>query len=279
MRLIDTQTLELCESFDTLPRYAILSHRWGKDEVNFQEMQQKGDRVVSKTGFKKIQRFCQIALKSGCKYGWVDTCCINKADPTELAEAINSMFRWYQSSEVCIVYLSDVFLGLLPRFSNTGFKNSQWFTRGWTLQELLAPTAINFYSADWRFISTKKGCLEALSDITTIPTLALEDRSTLGRYSIAQKMSWAAKRETTKVEDIAYCLLGIFDVSMPLIYGEGQKAFVRLQREIMQNSDDQSILAWTTNDISLLNSWPSALTPAPCYFESASNVERFMIEG
>ena len=169
------------------------------------------------------------------------SCCIDKTSSAELTEAINSMFRWYKSSEVCYVYLSDV---SSCDYILEQFKKARWFQRGWTLQELIAPDNVIFHSKEWHQFGTKAGLSAFISDITNIDPLFL-DSENLASASIAQKMSWASKRETSRPEDIAYCLLGIFDVNMPLIYGEGSKAFLRLQEEIITTYPyDFTIFAW-----------------------------------
>lgn len=275
MRLIDTKTLRL-ENFGRFnPPYVILSHRWVDEEVVFQEIQDLEDKTRTKSGFRKIHNFCQLARSYGYDYAWIDTCCINKADPEELTEAINSMFRWYQDSSLCIAYLSDVFSRQPPELHNSQFESSQWFTRGWTLQELLAPAQVELYTAEWIHLSSRSSCSTAISEITGINEPALET-SDLRGFSIAQIMSWAAKRETTRVEDMAYCLLGIFDVNMPLLYGEGNNAFIRLQREIISHSDDQSILAWTASEQSQIR---SALAPMLSCFSPASGIQRATLVG
>ena len=164
-------------------------------------------------------------------------CCINKVHSTELSEAINSMYRWYHDSSVCIVYLEDV--------PERPMMDSGWFDRGWTLQELIAPKVVLFYDHDWNQIGTKSHLLDELQSKTGIPEDVLSHSISPSKCSIAQRMSWAAKRETTRVEDRAYSLLGIFDVSMPHIYGEREKAFLRLQRLISQQTKDESMFAWS----------------------------------
>jgi hypothetical protein len=174
-------------------------------------------------------------------------CCIDKTSTAELSEAINSMFRWYQCSKVCYVYLADV-SGNFPK-NTLELTISRWFTRGWTLQELIAPEKMIFFSNRWRSLGTKKELVSLISSITRIgQKYLLEWNSTryfrYGNPCIAQIMSWAAERKTTRVEDKAYCLLGLFDINMPLLYGEGRKSFFRLQEELLKCSSDQSLLAW-----------------------------------
>lgn len=224
-------------------RYAILSHTWGDEEVTFQEMQ-SGDPPTWKEGYRKIVGTCKLALESGIRYAWVDTCCIDKSSSAELSEAINSMFGWYQQADICYAYLSDV-----PRNLDEPYQliHSRWFTRGWTLQELIAPGKVDFYSSSWDLIGSRDSLRDIISSRTGIAAKFLCDgfpMNELRLVSIAQRMSWASTRETTRKEDLAYCLLGIFGINMPLLYGEGQGAFIRLQEEIMRHSDDHTIFAW-----------------------------------
>ena len=227
------------------PPYAILSHTWGKEEVSLQDLAQP--EVSRKEGFQKIRYCCEQSLKDNLEFAWVDTCCIDKSSSAELSEAINSMFRWYLNARVCYAYLQDV-ATVYPGSSGPGpeFYTSKWFTRGWTLQELLAPDAVVFYTASWQKIGTKKELIGTLSQITNIDSYFLgPEADTRLRYaSIAQKMSWASKRTTTRVEDIAYSLLGIFDISLPLLYGESTRAFTRLQEKLIEQYHDHSIFAW-----------------------------------
>ncbi|KAK1751428.1 hypothetical protein QBC47DRAFT_391778 [Echria macrotheca] len=207
--------------------------------------------MAEKSGYKKILGACRLAKADDFKWLWVDTNCIDKTSSAELSEAINSMYEWYRRAKVCYAYLSDVPGPKGLPESLDMFKRSRWFTRGWTLQELLAPPKIKFYGASWIFLgTTDKGIMEwspfnrLLSDITGIPLGYLDGSFLMSSASVAQRMSWAARRETTRVEDRAYSLLGIFGVNMPMLYGEGERAFLRLQEEIIKNSADQSIFAW-----------------------------------
>ncbi|KAL9625300.1 MAG: hypothetical protein Q9160_000702 [Pyrenula sp. 1 TL-2023] len=245
MRLINTRTLSL-EHFgeDDVPPYAILSHRWEDEEISYEEMILASPTVRKRRGYLKILAFCRAAWSHGLSHGWVDTCCINKANSTELAEAISSMFAWYSKAAVCFGYLSDIQLKAVPYEYDTLLASSVWFERGWTLQELIAPAEMHFYDRDWALIGTKQQLEGLLAQITGI------DKSVLGgaspqKCTIAQRMSWAANRKTSRAEDRAYSLIGIFDVSLPMIYGEGNKAFIRLQEEIIKHSDDHSIFAWS----------------------------------
>ncbi|PYH66671.1 HET domain-containing protein [Aspergillus vadensis CBS 113365] len=251
MRLINARTLGLEEFVgQNIPKYAILSHTWGQDEVTFQDMQTP--TATKKSGYAKIKHSCERALQDGLGYVWVDTCCIDKTSSAELSEAINSMMAWYAESKICYAYLADV-----PPISDEGldeaaFSRSRWFTRGWTLQELIAPCHLVFLAQDWSFLSMRAIEADLISDITGISHSFLQVRLhsenlkfELMSTSIAERMSWASNRETSRIEDVAYSLLGIFQVNMPLLYGEGSAAFRRLQEEIIKYSDDQSLFAWS----------------------------------
>jgi hypothetical protein len=268
MRLLDVSTHQLvaCND-DQPPSYAVLSHTWGMpiEEVSFQEVQASTTKLsadpkpltwTTKSGWLKIQHACAEALRLGYQYLWVDTCCIDKSSSAELQEGINSMFRWYEGAGVCLAYLSDVEPNCDLAAHGSAFRKAKWFSRGWTLQELLAPQMVMFFDRDWNYIDNK-GSLSAVIEETS----GIEARyigvdhhnpqsfegsayERLREASVAQRMSWMSGRETTRREDMAYCLLGIFDIHMPMVYGEGDKAFARLQEEIMKASDDTTLLAW-----------------------------------
>ncbi|KAK1752813.1 heterokaryon incompatibility protein-domain-containing protein, partial [Echria macrotheca] len=242
MRLLNTTTIAL-EVFDNdPPPYAILSHRWEDEEVSFQDIED--GRAKEKRGYHKIQMACGIAATAGIEHIWVDTCCINKGDSAELSEAINSMYLWYEESTICYVYMSDLpSTWPIPTYSRNDFQKSRWFERGWTLQELLAPSAVVFLNNDWEEVGTKLNLWEYITARTGIPGIILHGQD-VQSASIAQRMSWAADRRTTRIEDRAYSLMGLFGVNMPLLYGERQNAFLRLQEEIIKTSNDHSIFAW-----------------------------------
>lgn len=255
MRLINTSTFDL-HDFSLIPDkppYAILSHTWDEDEVTFQDMATPARSL--KKGWAKIAVTCQTAARQGLEFAWVDTCCIDKTSSAELTESINSMFEWYRRSVVCYVFLAD--LGPDADF-DASLGSCRWFTRGWTLQELLAPSNLRFYDSLWNWRGSKDQDMAIkLSQVTAIPVEALLNKSELSALSIAERMSWAAQRQTTRPEDIAYCLLGIFGVYMPLIYGEGHKAFLRLQEEIIKRTNDMTIFAW---DLWHENASPSGMS-------------------
>jgi Heterokaryon incompatibility protein (HET) len=247
LRLEDDGEFSPVEFFGkNIPHYAILSHTWGADyeEVTFKDIV-KG-KGKSKAGYAKI-RFCgKQAAKDDLQYFWVDTCCIDKSSSTELSEAINSMFRWYQNAAKCYVYLSDVSIGgsvgndlSSQQTWKPAFQGSRWFNRGWTLQELVAPTSVEFYSVEGERLGYKDLLVQEIHEITGIAVRALQG-SALSGFSVDERMLWAAGRETTREEDAAYSLLGIFDIHMPLLYGEGQeKALIRLQKEIKESLKDE----------------------------------------
>lgn len=270
MRLLHAKSLCFEEFFDNeIPPYAILSHRWEGKEVEFHEFEAAKERDGPE--FSKIKCFCSFVSQQPCpRFGyiewvWIDTCCIDKKSSAELSEAINSMFRWYENSEICYVYLSSVDTGPW-RVQEQQFRQSPWFTRGWTLQELIAPTLVYFLDHQWNIIKEKTELAAEISAITGIGqdylNLSQGRWTLLDQTSIATKMSWVSRRKTSRLEDMAYCLLGIFDINMPLLYGEGSKAFMRLQLEIIRKSDDESIFAWKSphrydRQQGMLASWPT----------------------
>ncbi|KAH8891581.1 HET-domain-containing protein [Thozetella sp. PMI_491] len=252
MRLINARTLEIEEFPGTdIPSYAILSHTWGDREAGFDQWTRRWTRVprLRRPGFSKVAMTCKQARRDDIPYVWVDTVCIDKSSSAELSEAINSMFAWYQKAKICYVYLSDVHHPSAGGASIVeSLRTSRWFTRGWTLQELIAPRNLIFYSKEWKPLGTKSTMAVQLAGITGIDYRCLKKDRRLDEYSIAQRMAWAAKRLTTREEDLAYSMLGIFNINMPLLYGEGaHKAFRRLQEEIIKVSDDHSILTFDTN--------------------------------
>ncbi|KAH6669210.1 heterokaryon incompatibility protein-domain-containing protein [Halenospora varia] len=212
MRLLNSRTKVFEDFIEITPPYAILSHTWEKEKVDFSNIRDPNIDHTVIEGWYKIKKSCEQALRDGLGYIWVDTVCIDKSSSAELSEA-NSMFKWYRNSAICYAYLCD-----LPAV-NLG--DSRWFTRGWTLQEMIAPKELKFYDRDWKFMGTKTDHVDKLYQITG----------------------------TTRVEDSAYCLLGLFDISMPMLYGDGPKAFSRLQEEIVKEYDDQSLFAWRSSTI------------------------------
>ncbi|KAN0075779.1 HET domain containing protein [Elaphomyces granulatus] len=240
LKLNDAAEFGLTKDFlvwDDIPRYAILSHTWGADteEVSFKDMMD-GTAKSKVPGYNKILFCGEQARRDGLQYFWIDTCCIDKSSSTELQEAINSMFRWYRDAAKCYVYLADVSRSADVNSSQllmeSSFRKSRWFTRGWTLQELVAPASVEFFSKEGEQLGNKRSLERHIHEVTGIPVKALRG-SSLSDFSVPERMSWAENRETTRKEDKAYSLLGIFDVYMPLIYGEGREnAFQRLRGKI-----------------------------------------------
>ncbi|CAI6313011.1 unnamed protein product [Periconia digitata] len=254
MRLIDCcKSPFRMEEFMTPPEepFAILSHTWQDEEITFQDFADDALRT-SRKGWGKVQRTCLEAQQLGYRYVWIDSCCIDKTSSAELTESINSMFQWYSDADTCLVYLFDFHSSV----SGTSMLSSaRWFSRGWTLQELVAAKKVRFYDVSWQFFGTRETLHNELVHITHIspevlsPPPNIQVRDLLDAIPIAKRMSWATNRFTKKPEDIAYCLIGLFDVNMPLLYGEGaQKAFVRLQEEIIRDNNDLSIFAWKSRD-------------------------------
>lgn len=269
MRLLNTSTLELHEFIGSdIPDYAILSHRWENEELTLQDLH--SDNGPHMAGYSKVTNCCKQAASEGWEYAWIDSCCIDKTSSAELSEAINSMFKWYKDAQVCYVYLCDVESGDRDHhLEGSSFRRSKWFTRGWTLQELLAPEHLIFFNQSWTEIGTKSTLGAAIKSTTDID-LSLD----FNDECIAKKMSWAAGRETTRTEDMAYCLMGIFGINMPLLYGEGNKAFLRLQTEIMKTSSDETIFAWAATGGSTYNplSKTGLLAPSPIFFKDGGKV-------
>ncbi|KAM5546156.1 hypothetical protein V8D89_000282 [Ganoderma adspersum] len=192
----------------------------------------------------KIREACRVAREKGYRYIWIDSCCIDKSSSSELSEAINSMYKWYGLADVCYAYLADVPPGEDHQAWGSAFRKSRWFGRGWTLQELIAPLSVEFLSKDWAPIGSKHALVDVVESVTKIDYKALLHMEPLDAFSVAQRLSWAASRETTREEDRAYSLLGILDINMATLYGEGDRAFRRLQEQIMQRTPDQSLFAW-----------------------------------
>ncbi|KAK4163292.1 hypothetical protein QBC43DRAFT_319840 [Cladorrhinum sp. PSN259] len=252
MRLIDTTTLRLEGPFlSSPPRYCVLSHTWGASdsEVSFNDISSGDSQVHQKAGWTKILQACRHARELGISYLWVDTCCIDKSNHAEITEAINSMFEWFKGSTVCLVYLDDI----SAENSHYSIAAARWFTRGWTLQELIAPPDIRFYTKTWEFIGTRYTHFKEIFEVTGVDPFVLAGGD-VKRVCAARRMFWASRRSTTREEDLAYCLLGIFDVSMPMRYGEGkERAFWRLQEAIIK-SYGRSVHESTPIDLSLF-SW------------------------
>ncbi|KAK7999489.1 heterokaryon incompatibility protein-domain-containing protein [Apiospora arundinis] len=282
MRLLKTDQYKLVEANDihTLPQYAILSHTWisPKDEITYQDFKQRKsdieNDIFKQKGWAKLRKYCDRAARDGWEWAWMDTCCIDKTNPADTQEAINAMFRWYQRAGICYAYLDDVDINsdtsypvpegcdlddiaghdnvADPRSDShkalrESLINSKWFTRGWTLQELLAPPYLVFVDRAWRRIGTRESWSDEIREASRIEARHLTHfiPTDFSSCSIAMRFSWASGRHTTVEEDETYSLLGLFGISLPLIYGEGRwRAFNRLQRELITVYNDDSIFAW-----------------------------------
>ena len=248
MRLLNTSSITLEEFMSNeRPPYAILSHTWKQEEILLADI--RDGTAASKKGYAKLIGCCKKAAEHGFDWVWIDTCCIDKTSSAELSEAINSMYAWYESSTTCLAYLQDVSVSQGGgKHYIRQFTRSRWFERGWTLQELLAPHNVEFYTCEWEEIGSKTSLSGRLAIKTKIPKEILYGAD-ISDYNVAQRMSWASTRRTTRVEDMAYCLMGLFKVNMPLLYGEGQKAFYRLQEQIMKQQEDYTIFAWKSPNL------------------------------
>ncbi|KAH5552913.1 hypothetical protein HBI25_177950 [Parastagonospora nodorum] len=257
---------------EEIPPYAILSHTWGEQEVVFDDLKSldsvKDVDAQKESSWNKI-RFCaQQAERDGLEHFWVDTCCIDKSNSQELQEAINSMFSWYQNAKKCYVYLSDVEYNTPDAESESSprwkpaFRKSKWFNRGWTLQELLAPASVVFYSKEGDLLGDKQSLKDTIHEITGIPIEALQG-SPLTDFSVAERFSWTEYRETTREEDAAYCLLGIFGICMTLRYTEGKdRAITRLRQKVQRPIKD------IEERFSKICSWLSAPDPSTNYHKA-----------
>jgi hypothetical protein len=306
MRLLKVHSLELelVEFFgDRIPEYAILSHTWGDDEVLYQDLQ-TGD-YRQKLGYAKIRYTCEQARKDDLRWCWVDTCCIDKSSSAELSEAINSMFNWYRRARVCYTYLADVHKAgrsyvissearagpadgepannkpaITERADPSALEkltkaiyDSRWFDRGWTLQELIAPRHLQFYDHSWCYLGDRDDeLLDLVCNRTSLTPTTLGSHAMLEEVPVARRMSWISHRRTTRKEDIAYCMLGIFGVNMPLLYGEEEKAFTRLQEEIAKKSGDHSLFVFSDPFQDSLSIRP-ILAASPSDFATCINLE------
>ena len=275
MRLVNTSTYRFEEFSDRcIPPYAILSHRWDRREATYQSYRCRHGKHAA--GIRKIADFCEFVRRQRppLQYIWVDTCCIDKRNSVELMEAMNSMYAWYENARICYVYLRD----LPPKEEarkkerRRAFRESAWFQRGWTLQELLAPSHVVFCDRNWEVYDSKGGLLEDIESATGITAHFLNGKYKPHQASIAMRLSWASSRQTTKIIDRAYCMLGLFDVNMPLLYGEKEKAFIRLQIEIVKRTDDESIFAWRLD----LPHW-GMLAPSPEAFQNSAKIVNFKL--
>ncbi|SCO30830.1 related to beta transducin-like protein [Fusarium fujikuroi] len=272
MRLLHTKSQKLFEASDVpvpFPPYAILSHTWisPKDEITYQDMKTRTEdikkNVYKQKGWSKLKDYCDRACKDGWEWAWMDTCCIDKTNPADTQEAIHAMFRWYQNAGVCYAYLSDVgfvspseatdldsSMNNLRTAVRNEFIGAKWFTRGWTLQELLAPHYLIFVDRQWHHMGTRESWALEIEKASKIEARHLNafNPTDFVSCSTAMRFSWASGRETTVEEDESYSLLSLFGISLPLIYGEGgRQAFNRLQRQLIHVYHDDSVFAWKSS--------------------------------
>ena len=251
MRLLHTTKYELHEHrANAIPEYAILSHRWCRDgEITLQMLKTADllDGSLATPQLEKIRGACKEAARQGLEWVWIDSCCIDKTTSEELARSIRSMFQWYRKAEVCYTYLPDVDMNVFDgnKLCDSEGKPSEWFSRGWTLQELIAPRKMIFFDKDWNAIGDRDDLALPIQTITRIDSSYLKGEADFRTASIATRMSWLADRRTQEPEDLAYSMLGILDVSLVPMYGEGHGAWMRLQRELLDTRPDESIFAWT----------------------------------
>lgn len=229
------------------------------------------DRVKTMSKYSKIRGTMEQASRRNIRYVWIDTCCIDKRSSAELSEVINSMFQWYRNAAVCFTLLEDL---MADADLEEGLQRCRWFTRGWTLQELIASNEVRFFDREWKDRGSKIALQDTISHITGIRKDVLLGTTRLGDVLAAEKMSWDASRQTTRQEDIAYSLLGIFEVSMALIYGEGPNAFTRLQEEIIRRTNDLSIFAWDST--ALGTRYCGLLVTSPALFRDRDHLEGFL---
>jgi len=317
MRLINIDTMKMVEFYGSqVPEYLILSHTWeATGEISFQDYlwlsnhdeavslgilddmtpeqrhraQAKAQSVRLSSGFRKIDLFATLArdtrtdwttippgyqaLQSSIlntSHIWVDTVCVNKESSAGLGEAINSMFVWYQSAATYFAYLGDC-------GGEANLAEARWFTRGWTLQELLAPKEVILLSASWAVMGTRTSLSGTISTIARIQPEYLLGRDHIWTATVAHRMSWAANRHTTREEDTAYCLLGLFGINMPLLYGEGGRAFIRLQEEIIRHSNDHTIFCWSwpvSHNLDSYPEWSGCLAPQPSVFADSGHYQQ-----
>jgi Heterokaryon incompatibility protein (HET) len=276
MRLIDTKDFKL-KKFEKneIPTYAILSHTWYTKEIEFDTFPnvpianltspQAQDQTKNPSIYKIAGMLTQ-AQNDGYDWIWIDSCCINKKDPSERDRSINSMFRWYKNAASCYVFLADVTWAEDSQKNFEAFRKSRWFSRGWTLQELLASPEAKFFDRNWKFLGTKEQLKTYITIASGIKSQYLDD---FKEASVATRMSWISGRNTKEEEDLAYCMIGVFGISLGVIYGEGLKlAFRRLQEAIIKSSPDESIFAWTSENLQQ----SGLLAPSPACFRDSRDV-------
>ncbi|TBU63537.1 heterokaryon incompatibility protein-domain-containing protein, partial [Dichomitus squalens] len=285
MRALNTVTGQFEWIDPAQVEYAILSHTWdlsGEQEYNsVRDLQLSAESTIFQNpalSFKVMQA-CAIARRDGFRYIWIDSCCIDKSSSSELSESINSMFDWYRRGAICYAFLADV-----PNRAHSDalsrFEGSRWFKRGWTLQELIAPRSLVFLSADWEVFGTKTTLIATVAKVTGVEEGVLRHQKALSSVPVVVRMSWAANRETTRVEDKAYSLFGIFGIHLNTLYGEGENAFLRLEKEILIAIPDQTMFAWgsdTAIPSSRLLQYPAYHRPTVTLYEGVGPRPRSLV--
>ncbi|KXH25031.1 HET domain-containing protein [Colletotrichum simmondsii] len=271
MRLINVNTLLLEEFMGRCPQYATLSHTWnGTQEISFKEWQAKDVTSSKEEGYAKLLGACRLTREFGLEYLWVDTNCIDKESSAELSEAINSMFNWYQESAVCFAHLEDLDFEdttLLGSGDDVVFRAKAVLFKAQDQQEqLLAPRRMYFFDKKWKILGSRQDFAPEISNITGTRNEYISGAKSVLDASISEVFSWLAGRETTRPEDMAYCVLGLLGLNMPLLYGERSAAFMRLQEELIRISDDQTIFCWTWEH-TIPHDWSSLLAPSPSVFK------------
>ncbi|KAF2211531.1 hypothetical protein CERZMDRAFT_43090 [Cercospora zeae-maydis SCOH1-5] len=278
MRLLNTTTLTFQEFFnERTPPYCILSHRWAAEEVSYADF--IAGKKVDHAGYTKVLQACRFAKSQSHAWIWIDTVCIDKTSSAELTEAINSMYHYYADSRICFAYLRDVSPHLAPQQINKALESSEWFQRGWTLQELLAPKEVLFLDDSWEAIGTKAQLSAVVRRATGIPEWYLHRPDQIPFASVAARMAWTAHRQTTRSEDVAYSLLGLFNVNSKYVPSNSEprlqhlsissKRYALLQLEIAKSTDDESIFAWTSPS----NQPCGMFAPWPSVFAGFANVK------
>ncbi|KAF6838836.1 ankyrin repeat-containing protein [Colletotrichum musicola] len=268
MFFITTDTIKLVRHelpLEDAPPYAVLSHTWGYNEIKYQDLAGGKGLPTHKEGHKKLVQACRLAREQGLEYLWCNTYCTDFIDPKEVGQSINSSFQLFRSSTICIAHLVDVDTPSSNAIDSAGqvvtsglperLWHSRWFTRSWTLQELITPPRLVFYSRDWKYIGERSELRSLLYDITSIDPYILAGGD-LSRIPIARKMFWAANRNATSLEDVAYALHGLFGVHRTPLYGESlEEAFCKLQEEIAKKTEDPSLLAWRDDWLEKYSTW------------------------
>ncbi|KAK6427225.1 hypothetical protein LTR81_000570 [Elasticomyces elasticus] len=284
MRLLNVHTLEFSHFHGDVPIYIIASHRWkAGTEVMIEDVENR--RNTKKSGYEKIEGFARYIKKHvpEVQWLWIDTCCVNQSSSVEVDEAVNTMFRWYSNADACLAYLADVH----SADDQVEFEASEWFHRGWTLQELLAPYVVVFLSQTWDVIGHKggSGCtrsgfnvstgpsLEAqIASITGIPECVLNNYDQSNKFSTEERLTWMACRETTRDEDTTYSLLGVFGIRMRLSYGEGsESARRRLLVKVAKATEREDSLTKTMRWLAPPDPWVNHAL-ARKYYEAETGV-------